>query len=92
MEIQDSEKPTTILKKKNTVGGLSTSRFQNLPQSYNDPDSVAQASGQTYISMNSTESPDINPYIYVITNFNKGAKTIQCKKNSLSKTGAGTTR
>lgn len=30
-----------------------------------------------------TEGPDINPDICTITNFNKGARTIQWKKNSL---------
>jgi hypothetical protein len=64
-----------IILKKNKVGRLSTSLFQNLLQSYNNQNNVVLAKGNTE-QWDKSESPEISPSICGQFNFSKDIKTI----------------
>ena len=67
--------------KKNKAGGITLPK--TILQSYSNQNSMVLAHEQTHKSINIIESSVINPHIYGKLFYNKGAKSIQWRKDSL---------
>ena len=80
------------MRQKNKVGGISLPDF-TLYYKTTVIKSLAWVQKQTHRSRDRSENSEINPYIYRQLIYNRGAKNIQWRKNSLFSTinGAGKT-